>query len=61
MSFMARLLITDDAVTIDMSRGEKLEAGHRNQALPVGLFVSSGIRPLFRHGYGCVPVVSSGR
>jgi hypothetical protein len=31
---MAHLLITDDAVTIDMSRGEKLEAGHRNQAFP---------------------------
>ena len=28
---MAHLLITDDAVTIDMSRGEKLEAAHRNQ------------------------------
>ena len=31
---MAHLLITDDTVTIDMSRGEKLEAGHRNQAFP---------------------------
>jgi uncharacterized protein len=31
---MAHLLITDDAVTIDMSRGEKLEAGHRNQTFP---------------------------
>ena len=31
---MAHLLIADDAVTIDMSRGEKLEAAHRNQAFP---------------------------
>jgi uncharacterized protein len=31
MSFMANLLITDSAVTIDMSRGEKFEAVHGNQ------------------------------
>lgn len=31
---MAHLLITDDAVTIDMSRGEKLETGHGNQTFP---------------------------
>jgi hypothetical protein len=31
---MAHLLIAEDAVTIDMSRGEKLEAAHRNQAFP---------------------------
>jgi len=28
---MAHLLITDDAVTIDMSRGEKFEAAHGDQ------------------------------
>jgi hypothetical protein len=39
---MAHLLITDDTVTIDMSRGEKLEAGHRNQAFPRS--VISGVR-----------------
>jgi len=39
---MAHLLITDDAVTIDMSRGEKLEAGHRNQAFPRSAI--SGVR-----------------
>ena len=32
MSFMARLLIADEAVTIDMSRGEKFEAAHGDQA-----------------------------
>jgi len=31
---MAHLLITDDTVTIDMSRGEKFEAIHGNQAFP---------------------------
>jgi uncharacterized protein len=31
---MAHLLITDDAVTIDMSRGEKLEAAHGAQTFP---------------------------
>jgi hypothetical protein len=39
---MAHLLITDDAVTIDMSRGEKLEAGHRNQAFPGARSVARG-------------------
>lgn len=34
MPFMAHLLITDDAVTIDMSRGEKFEAIHGDQAFP---------------------------
>lgn len=42
MSFMAHLLITDDAVTIDMSRGEKLETGHRNQTFPRSAI--SGVR-----------------
>ena len=32
--FMAHLLITDDAVTIDMSRGERFEAAHGVQAFP---------------------------
>jgi hypothetical protein len=40
--FMAHLLITDDAVTIDMSRGEKLETGHRNQTFPRSAI--SGVR-----------------
>jgi hypothetical protein len=31
---MARLLIADDTVTIDMSRGEKLEAAHGDQKFP---------------------------
>jgi uncharacterized protein len=31
---MAHLQITDDAVTIDMSRGEKFEAIHGNQTFP---------------------------
>jgi len=39
---MAHLLITDDVVTIDMSRGEKLEAGHRNQTFPRNAI--SGVR-----------------
>ena len=30
--FMAHLLITDDAVTIDMSRGERFEAAHAGAA-----------------------------
>jgi uncharacterized protein len=34
MPFMAHLLITDDAVTIDMSRGEKFEATHGDQTFP---------------------------
>ena len=39
---MAHLLITDDTVTIDMSRGEKLETGHRNQTFPRSAI--SGVR-----------------
>jgi hypothetical protein len=31
---MAHLLISDDAITVDMSRGEKLEAVHGNQTFP---------------------------
>ena len=31
---MAHLLITDDAVTIDMSRGERFEAAHGVQTFP---------------------------
>ena len=31
---MARLLIADDTVTIDMSRGEKFEAAHGDQTFP---------------------------
>jgi len=31
---MARLLIADDTVTIDMSRGERFEAAHGDQAFP---------------------------
>ncbi len=31
---MAHLLISDDAVTVDMSRGEKVEAAHGNQTFP---------------------------
>ena len=31
---MARLLIADDKVTIDMSRGEKFEAAHGDQSFP---------------------------
>jgi hypothetical protein len=31
---MAHLLITDDTVTIDMSRGEKFEAAHGDQTFP---------------------------
>jgi len=31
---MARLLIADDTVTIDMSRGERLEAAHGDQTFP---------------------------
>ena len=39
---MAQLLITDDAVTIDMSRGERFEAAHRNQTFPRSAI--SGVR-----------------
>ena len=39
---MAHLLITDDAVTIDMSRGERLEAAHGNQTFPRSAI--SGVR-----------------
>jgi hypothetical protein len=31
---MARLLIADDMVTIDMSRGERFEAAHPDQTFP---------------------------
>lgn len=31
---MAHLLITDDVVTIDMSRGERFEAAHGDQTFP---------------------------
>jgi len=31
---MAHLLITDDSVTIDMSRGERFEAAHGDQTFP---------------------------
>jgi len=31
---MARLLIADDTVTIDMSRGERFEAAHGDQTFP---------------------------
>ena len=31
---MAHLLIADDSVTIDMSRGEKFEAAHGDQTFP---------------------------
>jgi hypothetical protein len=31
---MAHLLITDDLITVDMSRGEKLEAVHGDQTFP---------------------------
>jgi uncharacterized protein len=34
MPFMAHLLITDDTVTIDMSREEKFETIHGDQAFP---------------------------
>ena len=39
---MARLLITDDAVTIDMSRGERFEAAHGDQTFPRSAI--SGVR-----------------
>ena len=39
---MAHLQITDDTVTIDMSRGEKLEAAHGDQAFPRSAI--SGVR-----------------
>ena len=39
---MAHLLITDDAVTIDMSRGERFEAAHGDQAFPRSAI--SGVR-----------------
>jgi hypothetical protein len=39
---MAHLLITDDAVTIDMSRGERLEAAHGDQTFPRSAI--SGVR-----------------
>jgi uncharacterized protein len=42
MPCVAHLLITDDAVTIDMSRGERLEAAHRNQTFPRNAI--SGVR-----------------
>ena len=32
--FMARLLIANDTVTIDMSRGERFEAAHGDQTFP---------------------------
>jgi len=34
MPYMAHLLITDDAVTIDMSGGERFEAAHGVQTFP---------------------------
>ena len=40
--FMAHLLITDNAVTIDMSRGERFEAAHGDQAFPRSAI--SGVR-----------------
>jgi uncharacterized protein len=39
---MAHLLITDDAVTIDMSRGESFEAVHGDQTFPRSAI--SGVR-----------------
>jgi hypothetical protein len=39
---MAHLLIGDDAITVDMSRGEKFEAVHGNQTFPGS--VITGIR-----------------
>ena len=39
---MAHLQITDDAVTIDMSRGERFEAAHGDQAFPRSAI--SGVR-----------------
>jgi hypothetical protein len=39
---MAHLLITDDAVTIDMSRGERFEAAHGDQTFPRSAI--SGVR-----------------
>lgn len=39
---MAHLLITDDTVTIDMSRGERFEAAHADQAFPRSAI--SGVR-----------------
>jgi hypothetical protein len=39
---MSHLLITDDAVTIDMSRGERFEAAHGDQTFPRS--VISGVR-----------------
>jgi hypothetical protein len=42
MSFMAHLLITDQTVTINMSRGERFEAAHGDQAFPRSAI--SGVR-----------------
>jgi hypothetical protein len=39
---MAHLLIADDVVTIDMSRGERFEAAHGNQTFPRSAI--SGVR-----------------
>jgi uncharacterized protein len=39
---MAHLLITDDAITIDMSRGERFEAAHGDQTFPRSAI--SGVR-----------------
>ena len=39
---MAHLLITDDSVTIDMSRGERFEAAHGDQTFHRGAI--SGVR-----------------
>ena len=39
---MAHLLITDDAITIDMSRGARFEAAHGDQTFPLSAI--SGVR-----------------
>ena len=39
---MAHLLITDDAITIDLSRGERFEAAHGDQTFPRSAI--SGVR-----------------
>jgi hypothetical protein len=39
---MAHLLITDDAITIEMSRGERPEAAHGDQPFPRS--ATSGVR-----------------
>jgi hypothetical protein len=39
---MARLLIADDTITIDMSGREKLEAAHADQAFPAARSLACG-------------------